>query len=289
MTATRDQLSALRRSLSDLEKAQRGSLHAGHDQTSSGGGGSCDRVRLDHGSIDTAAGGGLARAALHEIVAERAADAPAARGLAVAMAQRAAGIRTLVWTGHDQTMIESGHLSPDGLNGLGLDPARVLVLQARDATTALRAAVEAAKCPAAGAVVSEIWGVPKALDLNATRRLRLAAQGSGVMVVLARLGVTPQPSAAETRWGVAATASRALAAGAPGRPAFVLTLLRHRHGVPAGPWFVEWNSHDGLLHVQDIDDAAASGRVTAHPGNRAAASGNGPAATLPRQRVLRLA
>lgn len=284
MTATREQLSALRQSLAEIVKAERRPPRARHPT---------DRfVTLDEGVIDAAVGGGLERAALHEIVAERQADAVAARGFAAAMALRAAGggrSRPIVWMEQDQTLHEIGHLSADGLNALGLDPSAVLLVKARDAVSALRAAVEAAKCPAVGAVVSEIWGAPKTLDLNATRRLMLAAQHSGVMVVLARLGVPPQPSAAETRWSVRMLSSVAFPANAPGRPAFSLDLLRHRHGTPAGPWHVEWNADDRLIHVQDIRNGASGGRDTALPGDRAAASGDRPAAPFAKRRLLRLA
>src|SRR5690606_38663201 len=49
------------------------------------------------------------------------------------------------------------------------------------------------------------------------------------------------PSAAQTRWRVGAQPSRALAANAPGRPAFAISLQRHRGGVAERQWCVEWN------------------------------------------------
>lgn len=285
MTATREQLSALRRSLAEIEKVQPRTPRARQQPERF--------VSIDEGAIDAAIGGGLERTALHEIVAERQADAAAARGFAAALALRAATSRPIVWAGHDETLFEIGQLSADGLNALGLDPSRVLLVKARDAVSALRATVEAAKCPAAGAVISEIWGSPKTLDLNATRRLMLAAGRSGVMVVLARLGVSPQPSAAETRWSVRALSSETFAGdtqlNTPGRPAFSLTLLRHRHGAPAGPWHVEWNADDRLIHVQDLGRRTARDGAAALPGDRAAASGDGPVAPISQRRLLRLA
>lgn len=281
MTSARDQLSALRRSLAQIEKAA--SCARPPSQTRS------NRVALDRGALDEAIGGGLVTAALHELVAERGADATAARGLAAAVACRAAMGRTIVWAAQDHVQRELGALSPEGLNANGIDPGDILLVRGRDAVTALRSAVEAARCAAVGAVVSEIWGAEKALDLNATRRLMLAAQNSGVMVVLARLGVAAQPSAAETRWRIEAAPSQAYAANAPGRPAFSLTLLRHRHGPPAGPWFVEWNADDRLIHVQDDRRSASSRAGAAMPGPGAAASGDGSLAPLAGRPVLRLA
>lgn len=295
MSATREQLSALRQSLAKIEAEHVvARVEKGPRTPLSEGARGHGRVRLDAGGpLDTASGGGLLRHALHEIVAERQADAAAARGLAAIMAQRAtfdgAMSRTIVWTEQDQVLHEIGALSADGLNALGLDPSAVLHVKARDALTALNAAVEAAKCPAVGAVICEIWGTPKALDLNATRRLMLAAQRANATVVLARLGVTPQPSAAETRWSVSALPSAAWAANAPGRSAFSLALLRHRHGVPAGPWPVEWNADDRLLHVQDLRHGTARPGDAPVPGDRAVAFGDGPAASHAAKPRLRLA
>ena len=52
------------------------------------------------------------------------------------------------------------------------------------------------------------------------------------MVLLARGEAKPCPSAAHTRWQVAAAPSRALEAHAPGAPAFVLDLLRQFCAAP---------------------------------------------------------
>ena len=61
------------------------------------------------------------------------------------------------------------------------------------------------------------------------------------MTLMLRAGASPAPSAAQTRWQVRALPSRALAANAPGRPAFAVTLLRHRGGVVEREWRVEWD------------------------------------------------
>ncbi|HEY0418573.1 MAG TPA: hypothetical protein VGC80_03550 [Acetobacteraceae bacterium] len=121
--------------------------------------------------------GGLARGALHEIYAPAVADVAAASGFAVALAYRAAGGRPVAWVRQDFADVETGRPYGPGLVELGLDPHRLLLVQARDAAGVLRAGAEAIRCPALGAVLMEPWGEPKALDLTATRRLSLAPAG----------------------------------------------------------------------------------------------------------------
>jgi hypothetical protein len=55
----------------------------------------------------------------------------------------------------------------------------------------------------------------------------------------------PSPSAAHTRWQVMAAPSMALEANAPGRPAFDLTLLRHRGGRDGLHIIMEWDRDTG--------------------------------------------
>ena len=92
--------------------------------------------------------------------------------------------------------------------------AVLVTVRAADVDAALRTAADALACDALGAVVLEVWGEPRQLDLVASRKLTLAAQASGVTALLLRLAATPQPSTAETRWIVRAAHSppcRALA------------------------------------------------------------------------------
>lgn len=192
-------------------------------------------------ALDGALDGGIARAALHEVYAPGTADLVAATGFAVGLAIRAAGLRPILWVRQDVVDAETGRLHPPGLTELGLDPGRVLLVRARDAEGVLRAGSEAARCPALGAVLIEPWGEPRRLDLTASRRLSLAAEGSGTTTLLLRAAVSPQPSAARTRWQIAALPSRALEANAPGDPAFSVRLLRHRGGLAEREWRVEWS------------------------------------------------
>lgn len=191
--------------------------------------------------VDVPLCGGLARGALHEVYAARPSDAAAAAGFGFCLALRAAGERPLVWARQDFVDVESGALHGAGVAAFGGDPRKILVVRTRDAAGALRAVNEAARCGALGAVLAEIWGEPKSLDLKASRRLGLAAGASGVTLVMIRRDAAPQPSAAASRWRVAAAASTPLEANAPGPPAFDIALLRHRAGVPPRAWRLEWD------------------------------------------------
>lgn len=191
--------------------------------------------------IDAGLGGGLARGALHEVYARDAADSAAAVGFGLGLAALAAAKRMVVWAVQDVVDVETGGLHGGGLSAFGVDPTRLLLVKAGNATETLRAVEEAARCPALGAAAVALWGEPKALDLKASRRLALAAEASSVTVIMVRLGAKPSPSAAASRWSVAAAASAPLEAGAPGGPAFEAVLLRHRAGLATRSWRLEWN------------------------------------------------
>jgi protein ImuA len=137
---------------------------------------------------------------------------------------------------------------------LGIDPSRVLLLCAAHAEDALRAASDALTCAALGAVVIEIPGEPRLLDLVASRRLTLGAAGKNVTVFLLRFGAQPDASTAETRWLIRSSSSP------PGeenwgRPAFACELVRNRHG-RTGHWVMEWSCDDGVFRQSAADRGA---------------------------------
>lgn len=182
----------------------------------------------------------LARGALHELYAAAQADGASLSALAMMLGETG-GKQSRLWVRHAALARETGTPHPAGFSELGLDPASVLLLQARDASAALQAALEGARCTALGAVIVELWGETRVYDLAASRRLALAAKTSGVPVFLLRIGTKSIASAAETRWLARAAPSRALAAKAPGHPAFHLTLLRARNGQEGLQHHLEWN------------------------------------------------
>ncbi|WP_426169890.1 ImuA family protein [Sandarakinorhabdus sp. DWP1-3-1] len=189
--------------------------------------------------VDARLGGGLAPAALHEVFAAREGDEPAAAGFALLLALRSARPGPVIWLREDKARI-NGRPYGLGLADLGLDPARLLLVQAPDTLAVLRAGADAVACAAVATVIIEPWGKATALDLTATRRLALGAARSGVTTLLLRTG-DPPPSAASSRWQVATALSSALPANTPGMPAFDVTLLRHRGGIAGFSTRLEWD------------------------------------------------
>jgi protein ImuA len=224
-----------------------------------------DRVTLGHADADATLQGGLAVGAMHEVFAEAGRQSAVATGFIAGLAGRVGARRPLLWIRQDFTEIESGALSMSGLAELGLDPRLLVTVRAADVDAALRTAADALACDALGAVVLEVWGQARQLDLIASRKLTLAAQASGVTGLLLRGGAEPEPSTAETRWIVRAAHSppgAPLMLAAPwGAPVFDAQLVRNRHG-PVGRWIMEWKCDECLFskpaaHPQPVAAAPA--------------------------------
>ena len=209
------------------------------------------RVPLGHYAADACLKGGLRRGALHEVFAQGGQEA-AATGFAAALARRVCGHRHLLWIRQDFSALEFGELAGTGLLELGIDPGRVLLLRVDDVTAALRAGIDALSCAGLGAVVIEIPGVPKVLDLTASRRLTLCSAQSNVTAILLRFSAEPDASTAETRWLIHGAKSSEEEDW--GTPIFEAHLVRNRSG-QTGCWIMEWNCDDGLFQ------AAHSGAV----------------------------
>ena len=267
MSDSRLVLARLRRSLERLEP-RRAPARAG-------------LFALGHRGVDRALGGGLARGRLHEVFAGLE-EAGSAAGFAALLGLQAGAGKPLLWLRDEGAQGGAGRLHATGLGELGLDPAALLLGLAPDEPALLRAAAEAARCAGLGALLVECRGVLRGLDLTASRRLMLAAEASGVTVLVLRLMAEPRfaPSAAYTRWRVAAAPSAALEAHAPGAPMFELELLRRRAGPSAGPWRVEWNRDRSCFQEPDESrtesplsrpvPAVAAGRAAGAPLRRSA-------------------
>ena len=201
----------------------------------------------------------IGRAALHELYAATEADAAPMTGAILALAF-GASLQPVLWVRQDFLSRERGTPYPPGLRELGFDPARIIFVQGRDAQAVLQAGLEGARCAALAAVVIELWGDVRALDLTASRRLALAAKVSGMPVLMGRVAAQPCASAAQTRWHVRAAPSRALAANAPGNPAVSLDLLLHRGGLSQGIWHLEWNRD-----TRSFEDRAAGSDARHRP------------------------
>jgi protein ImuA len=199
--------------------------------------------------IDRALGGGLACGALHELAPAAPMQLGATSGFGLAVAARASGDRRQVlWIATDYAAGEGGGPYGPGLDLFGLAAARLLVLRVSKPVDVLWAMEEALRCRALACVVAEMTGEGEAADLTATRRLALAAR-EGVSARNSGLGLlirhrtTAMPSAAATRWEIAAALSQPDAYGGIGRARFDLSLRKNRRG-PSGRWIIEWNHHE---------------------------------------------
>jgi protein ImuA len=192
--------------------------------------------------IDSRIQGGLTQRALHEIFAATAEDSSAAAAFAIMIAMRASPAGCpVIWVRERRCGRHCGYLHAVGLAELGFDPNELVLVDAQDTLAVLRAGADIVKCRQVGAVVIEPWGKAPSLDLTASRRLSMAAAASGVLTLILRVGAEPIPSAAQTRWQVAAAPSSPLATNAPGHPAFNIALLRHRGGIAGFETCLEWN------------------------------------------------
>jgi protein ImuA len=216
-----------------------------------------EQIAFGAETLDRRLGGGLVRAALHEIYGDTA-DEASAGGFALLLAWRARKAKPIFWVREEKADRLGGKPYGHGLAGLGIDPNALLLVNAPDSIAALRAGADISRCSAVGAVIIEPFGKAPVLDLTASRRLALAAGQNEVMTLLLRTGVEPMPSAAHTRWQVASAPSTPLPANAPGIPAFDVTLLRHRGGIAGIEARLEWNRDR-----QSFDQAPLSGGVPA--------------------------
>ncbi len=211
--------------------------------------------------------GGLKLGALHEVFGGDARQSAAATGFAAALAICASKARPILWVRQDFGALENGELFGSGLNELGLAPEHLILVRAPNAMDVLRVAADALVCGGLGALVAEVMGEPKVLDLTASRRLVLGATRKNVTAFLLRLNAEPDASAAETRWIVRAAPSDKQEE-AWGRPRFSVALARNRHG-GTGEWVMEW----------DRDHACFRGPGTADSGTVAATSADRPASS----------
>jgi len=204
--------------------------------------------------VDAALGGGLSRAALHELSAT-ALHLGAAAGFALTLTALAAEqTKQTLWIATDFGALETGALYGPGLDQIGLSTDRLLVVRVARPIDALFAAEEALKCRALSAVVTEVNGEA---DLTATRRLGLAAREGGALGLLLHHKISDAPSAAFTRWQVAAAPSVPDEFGGLGLTTFHLTLTRNRRG-PCGAWTLTWNHHERTFSALSVGVAAAT-------------------------------
>jgi protein ImuA len=225
-------LSRLRRAVAEIEGSDLSALEAG------------GRVLpLGAGAIDAALGGGLALGNLHELAPAASLHLGAAAGSALTLAARVGKRKHTLWIQPDFAGTEAGMLYGPGLTALGLPMERLLILRVARPVDVLWAMEEGLKSRVLSAVVAELTEEGACADLTATRRLVLAARDGGGLGFLLRHRISPEPSAAATRWEITAAPSTPDAFGGLGRTAFTLSLVKNRRG-PLGRWTIAWDQHE---------------------------------------------
>jgi len=149
-------------------------------------------------------------------------------------------------------VLRQADLFAPGLAAAGLQPNRVIFAEAGKDVLAVME--EGFRHAGLAAVVAEHTG---RLSLVASRRLQLAAEQSGILAILIRRSPSfddpalNEPTAAATRWRIAALPSPPALAHAPdtpglGRARWQVDLTRCRGGEP-GSWMVEACDATGRL------------------------------------------
>lgn len=187
-------------------------------------------------------GGGLMRGALHEVSG---AGEDFTHGAAAALFIAGALARLdgpVLWC------LRRRDLFAPGLANAGLAPDRVIYAEAGDAKAVLLAMEEGLHHAPLAGVVGEL----DRMGLTASRRLNLAAEASGVVAFALKRGwrhgdtEREEPSAAHTRWRVAAMPSPTLEVPGLGRALWRLELTRCRNG-EAAQWLVEACDEQGRI------------------------------------------
>lgn len=200
--------------------------------------------------------GGLAGGALHEVVPQMQAAFPAAIGFIAAFLGRLFSPSPLVFVMPSYARRRDGRLSGHGLNALGLDPARLILIETAHRKDTLWAMAEALRSAAPAAVV----GLIDKLDLKTSQKLHLAAGDAGLPLLLLRPAPTLEASAAVTRWRVGTAEAARDRFGLYTHPRWRLHLERARNGRP-GEWVVEYDhvAHRFSLAAALADPAFSRG------------------------------
>ena len=174
--------------------------------------------------------GGLALGALHEVAGggNGAIDGAAAALFAAGIAARTKG--KVLWC------IARPDLFAPALAQAGLASDRVIYVEAGDDRTVLACMEEGLRHGGLGTVVAEVGR----LSMTASRRLQLAAEGTGAIGIALRrwrrqteAADFGQPTAATTRWRVSVLPSTPLPVPGVGRHRWLVELIRARAGESA--------------------------------------------------------
>ena len=171
--------------------------------------------------------GGLLRGALHEVAGggQGMLDASCATLFAAGILARCPG--QVLWC------LTKADLFAPALAQAGLDPDRVIYVEAADDKAVMACFEDGLRHGGLGGVVAEV----ARLSMIASRRLQLAAERTGTLGIAVRRWRRPadavdfgQPTAAVTRWRISALPSAPLPVPGVGRARWLVELIRNRAG-----------------------------------------------------------
>jgi protein ImuA len=181
--------------------------------------------------------GGLAFGAVHEIATETEADLPAAFGFLISLLARTPSGAPLLLVLSSRKLARCGAPHGNGLTSLGLDPARLTLVETANEAEALWATEEAMRSRGPAAVASALGGK---LDLKASQRLSHAARDANVPLLLLRPGEAAGIATAATRWRIGTAPGAHDRFGLLSGWRWRVALERCRNGRP-GDWVLEFD------------------------------------------------
>ncbi|MHC2219433.1 ImuA family protein [Rhizobium leguminosarum] len=208
-------------------------------------------------------GGGLAHGALHEFAGggAGAVDGAAAALFVAGIAARTKG--KVVWC------LARPDLFAPALAQVGLHPDRVIYVEAIREEYVLEACEEALRFGGLGAVVAETVRLP----MVTSRRLQLAAEGSGTMGLVIRRWRRPteagdfgHPTAATSRWRISVLPSDPLPVPGVGRARWLAELIRIKAGESADFVIGACDGQGRISISSDAADGSSQTRRSLHSG-----------------------
>ncbi|MGR9197540.1 ImuA family protein [Rhizobium leguminosarum] len=208
-------------------------------------------------------GGGLAHGAVHEFAGggAGAVDGAAAALFVAGIAARTKGM--VVWC------LARPDLFAPALAQVGLHPDRVVYVEAIKEEYVLEAFEEALRFRGLGAVVAETVRLPMAIS----RRLQLAAEGSGTIGLIIRrwrrqteAGDFGHPTAAATRWRISVLPSEPLPVPGVGRARWLAELIRVKAGESADFEIGACDAQGRISLLSDAGDGSDQTRRSVHTG-----------------------
>lgn len=202
------------------------------------------RTPLGLGALEAAFPGGVfPRGVIHELISTSSEEAGCTSGfLSVVLGKLMQQGGSCLWI----STVPRRSIFPPALKAFGVDPERILFLDAKTPKETLWAVEEALKCSALPAVVGEL----SELSFNDSRRLQLAAEQSQVSGFIHRFRPkTENAVACVSRWRITSLPSELPnAKPGPGFARWNVNLSKVRNGTP-GSWQVQW-SDMGLDYLQ---------------------------------------